>query len=276
MNTQKGIFLNSWKMNSEKCPENERYRIRTSRLFLRREALYPNELISQLDKMIQEKCSCCKQKKVRKKMKSEQTRHPLILASGSSYRQQVLKNLNIPFEVIISDIDESFADNFLCEEKPKIIAKAKAEAVIKKISTMPKAAQGKYESSIVIAADTLLLMDKKNYGKPKDRAEAFEFLKTFSGKTHHAITAVVSYNMKTKQFKSASNKTSVTFKILTDDEINAYLDTDEWQGAAGGYRLQGFAACFVTGINGSPSCIAGLPIFEFYDILRSQNYQIFD
>ena len=202
------------------------------------------------------------------------TKPKLILASGSAYRKHVLESLNLEFDTIISEIDESFADNFPCEEKPEIIAKAKAEAVYNKICTFPKAEQQKYQNALIIAADTLLMSGAKSYGKPQNRAEAFEFLEAFSGKTHFAVTSIVVFNTKTKTYHSVKNKTSVTFKTLNAKEINAYLDSNEWHGAAGGYRVQGLAACFIKQIEGSTSCVAGLPISDFYDILLSQDYSI--
>lgn len=206
--------------------------------------------------------------------KQNTNQQKLILASGSAYRKQVLESMNLDFETIISKIDESFADKYACEERPEIIAKAKAEAVHAKIQQLPPEQRQKYSSALIIAADTLLMMNGKSYGKPHDRSEAFQFLEAFSGKNHFAVTAIVVFNMQTETYHSVKNKTSVTFKTLNAKEINAYLDSNEWHGAAGGYRVQGLAACFIKQIEGSPSCVAGLPISDFYDILRSQHYSI--
>lgn len=202
------------------------------------------------------------------------TKPKLILASGSAYRKHVLESLNLEFETIVSEIDESFADNFPCEEKPEIIAKVKAEAVYGKICTFSRTMQQKYQNALIIAADTLLLSGAKSYGKPENRDEAFQFLEDFSGKTHFAVTSIVTFNTRTKIYHSVKNKTAVTFKKLNTKEINDYLDTNEWQGSAGAYRVQGLAACFIKKIEGSASCVAGLPISDFYDILLSQDYSI--
>ena len=202
------------------------------------------------------------------------TKPKLILASGSAYRKQVLESMNLDFETIVSKIDESFADKYACEERPEIIAKAKAEAVHAKIQQLPPEQRQKYSSALIIAADTLLMMNGKSYGKPHDRSEAFQFLEAFSGKTHFAVTAIVVFNMQTEAYHSVKNKTAVTFKQLDAQEINAYLNTGEWNGAAGGYRVQGLGECLIKSIEGSPSCVAGLPISDFYDILRAQNYSV--
>ncbi len=125
-------------------------------------------------------------------MNKQNTNQPkLILASGSAYRKQVLESMNLDFETIISKIDESFADKYACEERPEIIAKAKAEAVHAKIQQLPPEQRQKYSSALIIAADTLLIMNGKSYGKPHDRSEAFQFLEAFSGKNHFAVTAIV-------------------------------------------------------------------------------------
>lgn len=208
-------------------------------------------------------------------MNKQNTNQPkLILASGSAYRKQVLESLNLEFETIVSEADESFADKFPCEERPEKIARAKAEAVHAKIQQLPPEQRQKYSSALIIAADTLLMMNGKSYGKPHGIAEAAAFLEAFSGKTHYAVTAIVVFNMQTKTYSSVKNKTAVTFKKLCIEEIDAYLESGEWQGAAGGYRMQGLGACFITKIEGSPSCVAGLPISDFYDILWSQHYSI--
>ena len=204
------------------------------------------------------------------------TKPKLILASGSAYRKQVLESMNLNFETIVSKIDESFADKYACEERPEIIAKAKAEAVRAKIAQMPPQEQKQYKDALIIAADTLLMMNGKSYGKPHDRSEAFQFLEAFSGNTHFAITSIVVFNMQTEAYHSVKNRTAVSFKQLEAQEINAYLDKGEWQGAAGGYRIQGLGECLIKSIEGSTSCVAGLPISDFYDILRAQNYSVLE
>ena len=202
------------------------------------------------------------------------TKPKLILASGSAYRKQVLESLNLEFETIVSEADESFADKFSCEARPEKIARAKAESVYNKLLSLTLSEQQQYQDALIIAADTLLMMNGKSYGKPHDRSEAFQFLEAFSGKTHFAVTAIVVFNMQTEAYHSVKNKTAVTFKQLDAQEIDAYLNTGEWNGAAGGYRVQGLGECLIKSIEGSPSCVAGLPISDFYDILRAQNYSV--
>ena len=96
------------------------------------------------------------------------------------------------------------------------------------------------------------------------------------GKTHTVITAIVLYNGRTHESTSKVCKTNVTFAPMAEDEINWYVETGEWHGAAGGYRIQSLASCFIEKIEGSHSCVIGLPIYELYDILKEQGYSILE
>ena len=97
-------------------------------------------------------------------------------------------------------------------------------------------------------------------------------LKELSGKKHHVITSMALFNSKEKKIDCRSARCAVVFAPITDDEINWYLDTNEWQGVAGAYRIQGLASCFIDRIEGSPSTVAGLPLHEFYVMLRDNGY----
>lgn len=137
-----------------------------------------------------------------------------------------------------------------------------ASAVSAKLSPKP----------LILGFDTLIVFDSAVYGKPQNRAEAATFLTRFSGNTHSVITATALYNGETGKTVSRVCETAVTFARLTKTEIDSYLNTNEWQNAAGAYRIQGVGACFVRSINGSYSAVAGLPIFDLYEILKAQNY----
>ncbi len=192
---------------------------------------------------------------------------PIILASSSPRRQEILKSLNIPFKVIIPDINETVPDDVPVEKAPEYIASKKVDAVIR---TFPP------EQTIpwILGADTVIVLDGKMYGKPSSREEAGDFLRTFSGKTHKVITSIAVFNGQINYLDTRTNISTVTFKELSEDEINWYLDSGEWYGVAGGYRMQGKAAFFITKITGSYSSIVGLPISDFYDIMTQQNYSL--
>ncbi|MCI6366469.1 MAG: Maf family protein [Spirochaetia bacterium] len=194
---------------------------------------------------------------------------PIILASSSPRRQEILKLLNIPFKVIIPNIDETISSAIEPEEIPEFLAREKVTAVIHSLPPQQ-------EILWILGADTIILKEGKIFGKPDSRAQAEAFLREFSGKTHQVITSVVLYNGRKKTFVSKNAVTKVTFSELSDKEINWYLDTEEWHGAAGGYRIQSLASCFIKSIEGTQSCVTGLPIFELYDMFKEQGYSLLE
>lgn len=192
---------------------------------------------------------------------------PIILASSSPRRQEILKSLRIPFRVITSNVDETITTVLKNEEVPEFLAREKVAAVIKSLPP-------EQEIPWILGADTIIVFNDKIYGKPQTQEEAFNNIKQFQGNTHTVITSIVLYNGKTKTETFRTCKTEVTFSPMTDEEIQWYVDTGEWHGAAGGYRIQGDASIFVQKINGSYSSVIGLPINELFDILKEQNYNI--
>lgn len=192
---------------------------------------------------------------------------PIILASSSPRRQEILKMLNIPFKVILSEYDEKLPEEIKIEDAPEFFASQKVNNVVRMLSS---------EQCIpwVLGADTMIILDGKAYGKPKDNKEAEEFLKTFSGRTHEVITSIALFNGSLHYLDTKVSRNKVTFARLTPEEIEWYINSSEWHGVAGGYRLQGLASCFIRKIEGSWSSIVGLPIFELYDILREQGYSV--
>lgn len=194
---------------------------------------------------------------------------PIILASSSPRRQEIMKMLNIPFQVIMPNIDESIQSIVEPEDIPELLAREKVMAVVKSLPPQQ-------EIQWVLGADTIVVKDGKIYGKPNDQEEAEAFLREFSGTTHSVITALVLYNGRKKTTTTRVAKTNVTFKELTEDELQWYLDTGEWHGAAGGYRIQSLASILISKIEGTQSCVTGLPIYELYDILREQDYSILE
>ena len=194
---------------------------------------------------------------------------PIILASSSPRRQEILKMLKIPYRVIMPNIDETISTMLSHDEIPELLAREKVLAVIKSLPVGQ-------EIPWVLGADTIISYNGKLYGKPQDQDEAFSFLKDFQGNTHTILTALVLYNGKTKLTTSKLCKTEVTFSAMTDEEIQWYIDTGEWHGAAGGYRIQSLVSMFIKHIDGSYSGAIGLPISELYDILTEQGYKILE
>lgn len=193
---------------------------------------------------------------------------PIILASSSPRRQQILKSLGIPYIVHPADIDETVPKGMKVDDAPEYIAARKVDAVVRKLST-------EQEIGWVLAADTVVVYKNRIYGKPRDMDEAREFLKTLSGNTHKVITGVALYNGAVHYMSTRTSINKVTFAEMSDEDIEWYLSTSEWHGAAGGYRIQENGSCFIKKIEGTESSIMGLPIFELCDILREQNYRLF-
>ena len=188
---------------------------------------------------------------------------PIILASASPRREEYLKLLGLPFTCMPSSVDESFdpqADHRAVAEE---LALRKVNSVLSALNKTPP---------WVCGADTLISLEGAIYGKAPDRGTAARMLRSFQGKTHDVISAVALFNGRAKTFDCRSVVSTVTFAPLSDVEIRWYLDTGEWQDAAGAYKIQGLASCFISSINGSYSSIVGLPLREFYGMLKDNGY----
>ena len=194
---------------------------------------------------------------------------PIILASSSPRRQEILKLLNIPFQVHPSQLEESYPTDIQTDKVALYLASNKVKAVI---ASLPVG----HEVQWILGADTTIVLDGKIYGKPDSAEEAAEFMRKFQGRTHQAITGLVLYNGSNHQCTERCSISEVSFAPMSEQEIEWYVSTGEWHGAAGGYRIQGLASCFIREIKGSESGIMGLPIFELYDILKEQNYSLLE
>lgn len=174
-----------------------------------------------------------------------------ILASASERRQELLHRIVNDFEVIVSDFDEDsvkIRENI--EEYVIELAEGKATDVRKNVNT----------DAIIIAADTIVTLDNKILGKPKDENHAFEMLKLLSGKTHRVYSAIVVINTKNENIEKQCSYTEVKFSQITDEEIKDYIKTGEPLDKAGSYGIQGFGGVFVEKINGCYYNVVGLPL----------------
>lgn len=188
----------------------------------------------------------------------------ILLASASLRRQDLLKQLGIPFNVMPSRIEETVDPALSPEDQTVLFARRKVEAVLGAIK----------DRAIpwVLGADTMISLDGKLLGKPLVREEAFECLRSLAGRTHSVVTGIALYSNRTKAISTTASSSEVEFAPMEDSEIDWYLDTGEWQGVAGAYRVQGKAAAFVRKIAGSYSGVVGLPLQDFYGILRRNGY----
>lgn len=190
---------------------------------------------------------------------------PIILASSSPRRQEIFKQLNIPFQVKLSPEEEKIPEDIEKDKVPEYLA-------LNKVKSVEKAYFADREIPWIFGADTMVYLDGELLGKPADSDQAAKYLEKIQGRTHQVITGMALFNGKLMYVTSRTVKTDVTFAPMTKDEIDWYVETGEWHGAAGGYRIQGLASCFIKNINGTESNVVGLPIFELYDMLKEQGY----
>lgn len=176
--------------------------------------------------------------------------YKFILASASPRRKELLSIYVKDFKIMPADIDETVPDNIALEDAPLYTAKEKAAAVFNKLN----------EDEIIITADTIVMLDNKIYGKPKDKLDAYNMIKTLSGKTHQVITGICCYS-KDKQINiEFSDVTNVSFTDISDEIIEKYLENAEYIDKAGAYAVQGLASMFVEKIEGSYDNVVGLPM----------------
>jgi len=182
----------------------------------------------------------------------------LLLASASPRRRELLGTLGLRFDCLATEVDETLLPGELPEEAAARLAIAKAEAGAKR---RPEA--------VVLGADTLVVLEGRAYGKPRDLAEAAAMLRELSGRTHHVWTAVAVARAGEPTLHRAV-VAEVDFRALSAAEIAAYVATDEPLDKAGGYAIQGRAAAFVTALRGELSTVIGLPMRATLELLRAR------
>lgn len=183
----------------------------------------------------------------------------LVLASASPRRKEILKNLGYEFECLPVDIDESVPNGTNPVKAVTELARKKAAATFE---LRP--------DCVVIGSDTVVVLDGKILGKPRDRDHAFEMLKSLSGRIHvvHTAVAIVS---KTKSEVFCSS-TEVEFYRLSDEEIKEYINTKEPMDKAGAYGIQGKGITLVKRISGDFYTVVGLPAAETARRLREFDF----
>ncbi|MCL2139150.1 MAG: Maf family protein [Treponema sp.] len=190
---------------------------------------------------------------------------PIILASASPRRQDFFRLLKLPFTIMPAFIDETPAKGLSPVQAAQDIALKKVLSVANNSSSNPGC-------KWIFAADTIVTLNREIFGKPANRDAAQKMLETLAGRRHKVITAMALYNRRVGQADCRTVSATVDFAPLSEDEIEWYLDMGEWQGAAGAYRLQEFGSCFISSIKGSPSAVAGLPLHDFYVMLKDNGY----
>lgn len=180
----------------------------------------------------------------------------LVLASQSIRRQEILRHLGLELKIIVSDADENITEKLSPEEFTERLSIRKAEAVLPLCD----------KNDMIIAGDTVVALGDEIFGKPTDREDAFRMLSALSGTTHKVVSGIaVCYGGKTAV---SHEVTEVTFRSLSEAEINAYIDTGEPFDKAGSYGLQDKASVFVEKINGDYFNVVGLPVFRMFRLIK--------
>ena len=181
----------------------------------------------------------------------------IILASKSPRRREILENTKVRFSIEESQIDEVIKLNELPKETVMRLAYEKALDVA-----------NRNRNSLVIGADTIVVINDTILGKPKDDIEAFSMLKLLSGKTHYVITGFALINLSLDKKIIDCQVSQVTFKELSEQCIKDYLQTKESLDKAGAYGIQGYRGLLVENIQGDYFNIVGLPISKISDCLK--------
>lgn len=188
---------------------------------------------------------------------------PIILASQSPRRKMLLEWANIPFEVIISDSDESFPDTMPINDVPAFIASNKA----KKVKQLIRTQFPQHDSKKIVAADTIVVLEDKVLGKPADKQAAIASLVSLSGKTHQVITGVVI--LIDGHEYAFSETTLVTFNHLSLDQIEYYVENYKPYDKAGGYAIQEWIGVVgIQSIQGDFYNVMGLPVSKLLQKIK--------
>jgi septum formation protein len=205
----------------------------------------------------------------------------IVLASTSPRRRDLLTQMGLPFSVTAPECDEK---RIIQEEVPGDMgrecvqtgASARTETLVKKLASLKGRSvywQLKGQPPLWIAGfDTLVDFNGSILGKAVSKKEAGQMLSLLSNKVHSVYTGIALYCRKTDNWDVRAAISEVKFAPLSREEINFYLSTGEWMGAAGSYRIQERGSLFIEWIKGSYSNIVGLPISLFYVMLKNNNY----
>lgn len=181
----------------------------------------------------------------------------IILASASPRRRELLAQIGVDFETMVSDKETSINGGDPLKE-------CEAQAMQKALDIEEKLLKENSRDFIIIAADTIVALDNCILGKPKDRLDAKNMLQFISGKKHKVYTAVCVFNSRLKTHKRFVEVTEVEVAELNAHEIEEYLDRDEAYDKAGAYAIQGFFSRYIVGIQGDYYNVMGLPVGILY------------
>ena len=188
----------------------------------------------------------------------------IVLASGSPRRRELLTKVKLPIKVIPPDIVEDHTSYSSIPELVTRLARTKVEAILSVFRTE--------SPRWILGLDTIVEVEGKVLGKPSGPEDAESMLRLLSGKVHRVYSGIALLVERGKPMEQEVVCTEVKFRAMAANELRFYLDTGEWAGAAGAYRIQERGAFFVEWIRGSYSNVVGLPLEAFYGILVRNDY----
>lgn len=185
----------------------------------------------------------------------------IILASNSPARYQLLRQAGFTVRVEPTHVEEVI---HICDPCSCVadIARQKMHSYLEKEP---------HPAYPVLTVDTMIFFDGRIIGKPANRNEAYTMLSGFSGTSHSVYSGACIYIPSDHDEHYVTKASTITFHALCDEEIENYLDTDEWIGAAGGYRIQGSGISLISSLEGDYLNVMGLPLIEIFGILRKQS-----
>ncbi len=187
----------------------------------------------------------------------------LVLASAAPRRAELLRMAGLPFSVRAADVDETLLPGEAPDAYATRMARAKALA-----------AGGGNEPSLVLAADTIVVVGGAILGKPGDRQEAARMIGRLAGRTHEVLTAIALRLLPEGTVTTDLTISRVTFAPMSEEEIAWYVSTAEGLDKAGAYALQGRGALFITSVEGSYTNVIGLPLERLYPLLRRCGFSL--
>ncbi|MEO9654772.1 Maf family protein [Marinomonas sp.] len=193
----------------------------------------------------------------------------IVLASASPRRKELLSLIVPSFDVLPADIDETPLKDETAETYVIRMAKEKAKASLGRY----KQARPSIQKTVFIASDTSVVIDGEILGKPQDIAEAKVMLRKLSGRSHQVMTSICLCDQNLDQLVAENIVTQVSFRSISDVEIEQYWRTGEPVDKAGSYAIQGLGSLFVTHMSGSYSAVVGLPLYETSQLLTQFGIQ---
>ena len=184
---------------------------------------------------------------------------PFILASGSPRRRLLLEKLGLEFEIHVSDVDESFDP----EDPPEVIVQMLSQKKCNAVAPQ-------FPNSLTLAADTIVVLDGKILGKPKDSNEAISTLNQLSDRKHTVFTGISFLHPASNRAIHAYESTEVTFAPMTTEEIDSYVASGSPMDKAGSYGIQDDqGALYISNIQGDYYNVVGLPLHRMYSVLKN-------